>query len=62
MQRAGRGAAQGAFRQHTGEVALVVDRAAAVGDGGAVLGADRSGLVEQLFRGRLAAQQLLGTC
>ena len=33
MLRAGRCAAQGAFREHAGKVALVVDRAAAVGDG-----------------------------
>ena len=61
MQRAGRGTAQGAFREHAGEVALVVHGAAAVRDGEAVLGGDRARLLEQLLRGRLAAQQLLGT-
>ena len=35
MQGAGGGAAQGAFGEHAGEVALVVDRPAAVGGSGA---------------------------
>ena len=54
------GAAQGALGEHAREVALVVDRAAAVRARGAVLRRDRAGLLEQLLGRRLAAQQLLG--
>src|SRR5690242_10795436 len=46
--------------EHAREVALVVDRPAAVGHGRAVLGGDLARLREQLLRRRLAAQQLLG--
>src|SRR4051812_48442883 len=59
LERTGRRTAQSAFRDHPGEVALVVDRAAAVGDRHAVLRGDRARLLEQLVRGRAAAQQLL---
>ena len=48
LERAGRRAAQGAFREHAREVALVVDRSAAVGDRQAVLGGDRARLLEQV--------------
>ncbi len=51
---------QGALGQHAREVALVVDRPAAVGHRGAVLGGDLARLREQLLRRRLAPQQLLG--
>ena len=60
MQGARRRAAQRALGEHAGEVALVVDRAAAVGARRAVRRGDLARLREQLLRRRLAAQQLLG--
>ena len=44
--------------QHAGQMALVVDRAAAVGERRAILGGDLAGLREQLVGRRRAAQQL----
>src|SRR3954451_3299775 len=52
--------AQRAAREHAREVALVVDRAAAVGAGRAVLGRDLVHLREHLLARRLAPQELLG--
>src|SRR3954470_15079644 len=46
--------------QNAREVALVVDRPAAIGAGRAVLGSDLVRLREQLVARRLAAQELLG--
>src|SRR3954451_19381208 len=59
LERAGGRAPQRAPSQHPGEVALVVDGTALVGDGVAVLARDRAGLLEQLLRRRLAAQELI---
>src|SRR4051812_1501323 len=52
--------AQRAACEHACEVALVVDRAAAVGAGGAVLRRDLVHLREHLLARRLAPQELLG--
>src|SRR5262249_1771483 len=54
------GAAQRPLGQNAREVALVVHRTATVGAGGAVLGCDLPGLLEQGLRRRLAGQELLG--
>src|SRR3954471_24993617 len=56
LERAGRCTAQGAFGDDAGEVALVVHRAAGVGDRHAVLRGDRARLLEQLVRRRAAPQ------
>src|SRR5262249_13502282 len=52
--------AQGAVSQNASQVALVVDRAAAVGLRLAVLGRDRGSLRERLVGRRAVAQQVLG--
>src|SRR3954466_1635107 len=57
--RARHGSAQRSSGENAREVALVVDRAAAVGARRAVLGRDPVHLREQLVAGRLAAQELL---
>src|SRR5689334_23372719 len=51
---------QGTLGEHAGEVALVVDRPAAVGHRRAVLGGDGWDLLHELVAQRLAAQELLG--
>src|SRR5688572_27279374 len=59
VQRTGRGAAQGAFREHARKVALVVDRPAPVRKRGTVLRGDLARLRKELVGGRLATQELL---
>src|SRR5674476_635540 len=60
MERACGGTEQGAFRENTGEMTLVVDRSSTVCTRRAVRRSDLARLRKELVRRSLAAQQLLG--